>query len=89
MNKQHPLEISLEDVARDMSVNTLSAIAAAKEAVVSFEALPTTAARTFIYTGNITNFEPIPGLMSLGVGKSATAHMIETAAKAYNDRGYK
>ena len=72
-----------------MNINTLSALAAAKEAVISFEALPKGAARTFIYTGNILNLQPIPPLMSNGMGKSATAHMIETAAQAYRDRGYK
>jgi hypothetical protein len=89
MNKEHPLSIPLEDALRDININTLSALAAAKEAVVSFEALPKEAARTFIFTGNILNIEILPPLMSLGMGKSATAHMIESAANAYKDSGYK
>jgi NAD(P)-dependent dehydrogenase (short-subunit alcohol dehydrogenase family) len=89
VNKEDPLELSLKDAIRDMNINTFSALAAAKEAVKSFEALPKDAARTFIFTGNIMNSQPIPVLMSAGLGKSATAHMIQTAALVYADRGYK
>lgn len=70
VNKEHPLEISLRSAIRDMNINTFSALAAAKEAVKSFEALPKDAARTFIFTGNITNSQPIPALMSQGMGKA-------------------
>jgi hypothetical protein len=89
VNKEDPLELSLKDAIRDMNINTFSALAAAKEAVKSFEALPKDAARTFIFTGNITNSQPIPALMSQGMGKSATAHMIQTAASVYANRGYR
>ncbi|KAH8727027.1 hypothetical protein GQ44DRAFT_770952 [Phaeosphaeriaceae sp. PMI808] len=89
VNKEDPLEISLKDAIRDMNINTFSALAAAKEAVKSFEALPKDATRTFIFTGNIMNSRPIPVLMSAGMGKSATAHVIQTAAQVYADRGYK
>ena len=89
VNKEDPLELSLKDAIRDMNVNTFSALAAAKEAAKSFEALPEDAARTFIFTGNITNVQPIPALLSQGMGKSATAHMIQTAASVYANRGYK
>jgi hypothetical protein len=89
MNKEDPLKIPLNDAIHDMNINTLSALAAAKEAVVSFEALPKGAARTFIFTGNILNAQLLPPLMSAGMGKSATAHMIETATEAYRDRGYR
>jgi NAD(P)-dependent dehydrogenase (short-subunit alcohol dehydrogenase family) len=89
VNKDDPLEISLKDAIRDMNINTFSALAAAKEAVKSFEALSKDAARTFIFTGNIMNFQAIPVLMSAGMGKSATAHMIQTAAQVYAARGYR
>ncbi|KAK5227064.1 hypothetical protein LTR72_003054 [Exophiala xenobiotica] len=88
VNKEDPLELPIKDAIRDMNINTFSALAAAKEAVKSFEALPNDEARTFIFTGNITNSQPIPALMSQGMGKSATAHMIQTAASVYADRGY-
>jgi hypothetical protein len=89
MNKTHPLEIPLDDAVTDLNINTLSALVAAKEAVVSFQALSGSAARVFIYTGNILNLEPIPPLLSAGMGKSASAHLIATSAKVYKDRGYK
>lgn len=72
-----------------MNVNVMSPLVAAQEAVTSFEALPADAARTYIYTGNITNLQIIPPLMVQGMGKSAAAHMIESAIKAYQSRGYK
>jgi len=72
-----------------MAVNTASVLVAAKQAVHSFEQLPTTSSRTFIFTGNILNTEPILPLLSPGMGKSATAHLILNASRAYSDRGYK
>lgn len=83
------MELSLKDAIHDMNINTFSALVAAKEAVKSFQALPKDASRTFIFTGNITNIQPIPALLSQGMGKSATAHMIQTAASVYADRGYR
>ena len=79
----------MKDFTRDLAVNTTSAFVAAQQAVLAFEQLPESASRTFIYTGNCTNVSPIVALMDLGVGKSATAHIIECAAEAYKDKGYK
>lgn len=84
-----PLGLPLEDFARDLAVNTTSAFVAAQQAVLAFEKLPESASRTFICTGNCTNVKPIVALMDLGVGKSATAHIIECAAEAYKHKGYK
>ncbi|KAH8725389.1 hypothetical protein GQ44DRAFT_681122 [Phaeosphaeriaceae sp. PMI808] len=82
--------LSLEDFTSDLNINTTSTFAAAKEATKGFEQLPESASRTFIYTGNILNNDiTIAPLMSLGVGKSATAHMIHSASKTYADRGFK
>jgi hypothetical protein len=73
-----------------LNINTVSAFAAAKEATLGFEQLPESASRTFIYTGNILNTDiVIPQFMSLGVGKSATAHLIHSAANIYTARGFK
>ena len=62
---------------------------AAKHAALAFAKLPPTAARTFIYTGNCLNVMPIGSLLDAGVGKSATAHIIQVAAEAYKDKGFK
>jgi len=86
---KNPLSLPLTDFSRDLNVNTTSAFVAAQQAVLGFEQLPDTASKTFIYTGNIMNITSIAPLLSLGVGKSATAHVIQSAAKAYEDRGYK
>lgn len=86
---QDPLSVSVPVLSRDLNINTVSALAAAHEAVLSFETLPASASRTFIYTGNRLNIAPIPPLLSLGVGKSATAHVIASASVAYKDKGYR
>jgi hypothetical protein len=86
---KNPLSLSLTDFTRDMNVNTTSAFVAAQEAVLAFEQLPESASRTFIYTGNILNTTTMGPLLDLGVGKSATAYIIQSAAKAYQDKGFK
>lgn len=84
-----PLSLALSDFNRDLIINTNSAFAAAQQAVLAFKELPDSASRTFIYTGNMTNITPVPPLLDLGVGKSATAHIIQSAAQAYADQGFK
>ncbi|KFY33733.1 hypothetical protein V494_07367 [Pseudogymnoascus sp. VKM F-4513 (FW-928)] len=84
-----PLSIPLADFNRDLTVNTNSAYAAAQQAVLAFKELPESASKTFIFTGNITNTVTIAQLLDLGVGKSATAHIIHSASQAYADQGFK
>ncbi|KFX99534.1 hypothetical protein O988_03803 [Pseudogymnoascus sp. VKM F-3808] len=84
-----PLSIPLADFNRDLTVNTNSAYLAAQQAVLGFKELPDSASKTFIFTGNITNIVPVARLLDSGVGKSATAHIIESAALAYADQGFK
>lgn len=84
-----PLALQLADFNKDFNINTVSAFVAAQQAATGFAQLPDSAAKTFIYTGNILNTTIIPPLLDLGVGKAATAHIIQSAAAAYKDRGYK
>ena len=85
-----PLSLELAAFNKDFNVNTVSAFVAAQQAVAGFAELPDSAAKTFIYTGNILNTGiTIAPLLDLGVGKAATAHIIQSAAAAYQDRGYK
>jgi len=84
-----PLSLSLADLMRDMNINTNSAFVAAQQAVLGFKELPDSASKTFIYTGNALNTTTMAPLMDLGVGKSATAHIIQSAAAAYADKGFK
>jgi len=84
-----PLSLPFADFTRDLIVNTTSPFLAAQQAAQGFAQLPDFMSRTFIYTGNILNTTIMPPLMDLGVGKSATAHVIQVAAAAYKDRGFK
>jgi hypothetical protein len=86
---KEPLSLTVDNFTRDLTINTTSALVAAQQAVSGFEQLPDSASRTFIYTGNLLNTTIMLPLMDLGVGKSATAHIIQCAAAAYKEKGYK
>lgn len=86
---KNPLSLPLADFTRDLNINTTSAFVAAQQAALGFEKLPHSASKTFIFTGNILNTSIIPQLLSMGAGKSATAHIIEAVAAVYKDRGFK
>jgi len=89
LDAKNPLSFPLSDFTRDFNVNTTSMFVAAQQAVLGFEHLPASASKTFIFTGNIMNETIILPLFSNGVGKAAAAHIIQSAAAAYADRGYK
>jgi NAD(P)-dependent dehydrogenase (short-subunit alcohol dehydrogenase family) len=84
-----PFALSFADFSRDTTINIHSAFVAAQQAVSGFAQLPASAARTFIYTGNVLNVAILPRFLGAGVGKSGAAHMIWAASAAYKDRGYK
>lgn len=84
-----PFKLDLKTFTRNLAINTTSAFVAAKQAVLAFEELPSSAARTFIYTGNALNTCVMTPLFDLGVGKAATSHIIESAAVAYAPKGFK
>jgi len=86
---KNPLALPLDDLSRSLAINTLSVYAAVQQAVLGFEELPASSSRTFIYTGNILNMSPSPALLDLGVGKSATAHIINVSAEGYKEKGFK
>lgn len=88
-DEKNPFSLPLADFTRDLNINTTSAFVAAQQAVAAFEQLPDSASKTFIYTGNILNTTTMAPFLDLGVGKSATAHFIEVASAAYQDRGFK
>ncbi|KFA46923.1 hypothetical protein S40293_03597 [Stachybotrys chartarum IBT 40293] len=81
--------LPVTDFARSLNVNTVSLYAAAQAAVSAWAKLPESASPTFIYTGNILNVSPIPTLLDLGSGKSASAHIIRSAAQIYKDKSFK
>ena len=89
--QENTFNIELSTFESDLNINTTSVFVAIKEALASFASpsLPESASRTFIYTGNAMNFASFDGLLTLGVGKSASAHMISSAAAAFESKGYK
>ena len=50
-----PLSAPIENIQKDLAVNTISAYASAQEAVKGFEKLPSDAKKTFIFAGNAGN----------------------------------
>lgn len=79
----------LSNIIADAHVNTFSAYAAAQLAVKGFAELSSDASKTFIYTGNKSHIMTLEPLLSFGMGKAATAHMIHYLAEAYKPSGYK
>jgi NAD(P)-dependent dehydrogenase (short-subunit alcohol dehydrogenase family) len=84
-----PLSPSVADFTQDLTINTISLYATIKESLSSFESLPNSAPGTFLYTGNSLNVKPQPAFTTLGVGKTASAHVVELASGAYGGKGYK
>ncbi|CAM1508944.1 Fc.00g026830.m01.CDS01 [Cosmosporella sp. VM-42] len=89
--KDSLFSISAESVASDLNVNTVSPYVAAQQAVIGWEALPKEAKKTFIYTGNIMNISvvPMPMMMDLGMGKSASAFWLGLADATYSAKGFR
>ncbi|KAK4078365.1 uncharacterized protein Triagg1_3381 [Trichoderma aggressivum f. europaeum] len=79
----------LSSVITDAHVNTFSAYAAAQQAVKGFAQLPSDASKTFIYTSNKLHIMTLEPLISMGMGKSASAHMIHYLSEVYRSSGYK
>ena len=84
-----PLALRAEDLQLDLTINTTSALAAAQQTVAGFAQLPADANKVFIYTGNFLNVKPMPPLVSLGIGKAASAHLIQVASAAYAEKGWR
>ncbi|KAI9703433.1 MAG: hypothetical protein M1820_005906 [Bogoriella megaspora] len=80
-----------ESVVSDLNINTVSAYVAAQQAVLGWETLPAETKKTFIYTGSILNVSivPIPLMLDLGMGKSASAFWIGLADTTYSARGFR
>ena len=87
---ENPLDsISIEEVNREFAVNAISPLFAAKEAVIGFKQLPSSASRTFIMTGNILNIIVRPEVLTFGMSKTSAAHMVWSASVAYAPQGFK
>ncbi|OCL06394.1 hypothetical protein AOQ84DRAFT_432630 [Glonium stellatum] len=79
-----PFTVDPSSFAKDIAVNATSAYAAA----AAFAKLPPSPhPKVFIHTGNMQFSLVVPQTFSLGVGKSAMAYVIETAANVYGKAG--
>lgn len=90
-DKDSVLSISAESMMLDLNVNTISPYVAAQQAVSGWKTLPKETKKTFVYTGNITNVSivPMPLMLDLGMGKSASAFWIGLADKMYSGQGFR
>lgn len=90
-NQDSVLSVPAESVMADLKVNTISPYVAAQEAVSGWETLPKETKKTFIYTGNATNVAivPVPLMLDIGMGKSASAFWIGLADTLYSARGFR
>lgn len=90
-DKDSVFSIPAERVAFDLNVNTISPYVAAQQAVSGWETLPKETKKTFIYTGNITNVSivPMPMMLDVGMGKSASAFWIGAADTLYSAKGFR
>jgi len=81
--------IPIDSFTSDLNINTISAYAAAQQAVSGWETLPKETKKTFIYTGNGLNVLvlPVPMMATLGVGKSASASWVGLADALYSSQG--
>ncbi|KAH8823711.1 putative short-chain dehydrogenases/reductase [Flagelloscypha sp. PMI_526] len=72
---------------KTMDINSTSAFVAGKEAVKAWATTGTKG--TFVFTGNKLNVISFPNTLSFGMGKSASASLIRSAALGYKEKGYK
>jgi NAD(P)-dependent dehydrogenase (short-subunit alcohol dehydrogenase family) len=85
--------VPVEAFEKDLNINTISAYVAAQEAVKGWESMKEEeeGRKVFIYTGNILNRQilPVPMMLTLGVGKSASAHWVGLADVLYKGKGWR
>jgi NAD(P)-dependent dehydrogenase (short-subunit alcohol dehydrogenase family) len=78
------LDLSTAEFQQHLAVNTTSAFVAAREALSGFKKL---GHGNFFYTGNMLVWNPIPRLLTLGLGKTASAHFIQAADSVWREKG--
>lgn len=89
LDKDNVFTTPTEAIVSDLNINTVSPYVAAQQATKEWEALPKELKKTFIYTGNILNTVvlPSPMMMTLGMGKSASAYWIGVADAQFSAQG--
>ncbi|KAI1640670.1 putative short chain type dehydrogenase [Biscogniauxia mediterranea] len=93
--KADPFDSDVDQFRDSLNATTTSAYVAAHEAVKGFEKLSGAGelgpgGGTYIFTGNLLNESAIPTLLTFGIGKSASAHLVQhLALAAYEGKPYK
>jgi len=87
---------SIENFQKRLNVNTVSAVVAADEAIKGFLKLEAEGklgpeGATYLFTGNALNEKAASRLITLGLGKAATAHVIDSLAHntSNNDKHFR
>lgn len=74
----------------DMRVNTISFYAVASAAIAGWQALSSASSRpALIFTGNPLPWVHMPWLLSLGIGKAASASLVSHLVAAYGPKGFR
>lgn len=87
--------LAVESYRRDLNVNLVGAYAALHETVRGWRELGndgnTEVKKAFIATGNVVPWKPVPEAMTLGSGKAALAHLVETGmlSKECQENGWR
>ena len=84
-----PLAAPFETIIESRQVGFDSAYIAAQQTLEGFKQLPDSTPKAFIYTGNTLNQIAIPGILPFALGKVSSAMLIEYAANAYGEHGYR
>ncbi|KLP10138.1 uncharacterized protein FFB20_12236 [Fusarium fujikuroi] len=81
--------LAQESLVQDININALGPYVAAQQAVDGWRTLAEGAKKTFIYTGNKMNIQPLslPATATLGMGKSASSYWISLADNLYQGKG--
>jgi hypothetical protein len=82
-------DLTVKDFEEAFKVGTISVWSAAQSTMKGWKKLHSSTPKTFIYTGNLLPWAPVPKWITLGVQKAATAHLIEALAIKYGDAGYR
>ncbi|KIW92750.1 uncharacterized protein Z519_06598 [Cladophialophora bantiana CBS 173.52] len=88
--KESVFSTPAETIVSNLSVNIISPYVAARQAISGWALLPNETKKTLIYVGNILNVcvVPSPIIMTLGMGKSASAYWIGLADDLYSTLGF-
>jgi NAD(P)-dependent dehydrogenase (short-subunit alcohol dehydrogenase family) len=84
LTPESAFDLSTQDFERHLAVNTTSAFVAVREALSGFKHM---GRGNFFYTGNYLPWHSHPKLMTLGVGKAASAHFVQIADEVWSGRG--